>query len=764
MWGCKAGARVFAAAGMTALLVSLIVQAQTLPKAAEPVSFLYNSQEVYSSRYTQPEPEGKEAVAYDTEGFTPLFENKTLAVYLRRETGAIRVCDKASGYIWGSLASDKPENLNTTWAKLGNSLIAADIYDEDGNLKSYGTDAENLTWTVSGNTLQCHVVWKKQKVELDFSMQLVENGLQFSLKGDTIQENGDWRLGTVYFLPFFGSVIKNEQPGYVFVPDGCGALIRFQDARNYLQGFEKRVYGLDYGIDRLDSIQGLEANRQGEYMTEEEFLTAPLFGIVHGAGQNAFFALVEEGGAYAKLRVDPAGLITNYTRAYMAFVYRQTYEQPFNKDGQGIETVQPDPNPLDITIVYRFLNGEDADYVGMAREYRSILQEKGVLQNRDAGTGMPLQVDFLAADIQEEFIGTSVNKATSLSEMEKAVEWLANEGVENLRVNLLGWQKGGLNGYRKTSLSTKTVYGGLSSLDSLKDRLAAQGGRLSLWLSPFTSREGQADLRSEIGISMSQSAIVKASADGGFLSDIWYLKPSEGLEALAAQVPKLKEEGYDSVLDDVGYLLYGEYLQGHATDRKTTLQQIVETVSALASGQKLTMVRPADYLYAYVDSYLSIPMVSSQYLFQTDTVPFLQIVLSGSMDLYAPYANLSFFSGADILKMIDYNCYPSFILTGKDNYSLRKTASSGYRSTKIEVWEAYIAEAYGLVSRILEPVMGQEIQGRSVLVRGVVRTEYESGVIYVNYNSDAVEIDGLTLDGASAVFTDGEHVERGKVA
>ncbi len=765
MWGFRKGTRALASGAVAALLAVFLVQAEETPATADPVSFRYNAKEVYSSRYTQPEPVAGEAVSLGLEGFKPLMENDALAVYIREETGALRVCDKATGYIWGSLAADQPEDLNKTWSKLGNSLIAADIYNEDGNSKSYGTDAENLTWTVSGDTLRAHVAWEEQQIELDFTMALTQEGLRFTLDGDTIQENGEYRLGTVYFLPFFGSVAEDAQPGYMFVPDGSGSLIRFQKARNYLQGYEKRVYGPDYGTDPLESIQGLESTRTGEYMTEEEFLTAPLFGIVHGTGQNAFFALVEEGGAYAKLKVDPAGLITNYHRAYMAFVYRQTYEQPFNRDGEGIQTVQPTPNRLKVTMTYRFLHGEDADYVGMAKGYRSYLKEQGCLGSlKPPEMAMPLQLDFLSADVQKEFIGTSVNKATSLAEIKDTVEQLAGQGAQGLRVTLLGWQKGGQNGYDKTSSSTKTVYGGLSSLDSLKERLTELGGRLSLWVSPFTAREGQADIHGEVGISMSQSAVIKPSAEETFLGDIWYLKPAVGLEALQRQAPLLMEEGFGLALDDIGYLLYGEYLEDHVVTREEVREQIVSTAAGLAESGKLTMVRPADYLYPYVDSYLSIPMVSSQYLFQTDTVPFLQIVLSGSMNLFAPYANLSFFSGADILKMIDYNCYPSFLLTGKDNYSLRKTASSGYRSTRLEDWNEYIVDAYSLISSILEPVMGQEIESRAVPRRGVAKTTYSSGTIYVNYNTESVEVDGLEIPGASAVFTDGTHVIRGSVA
>ena len=73
------------------------------------------------------------------------------------------------------------------------------------------------------------------------------------------------------------------------------------------------------------------------------------------------------------------------------------------------------------------------------------------------------------------------------------------------------------------------------------------------------------------------------------MGDVWYLKPGVGLEALTEQAPMLTEEGYGLMLDDIGYLLYGEYLAGQATTREEVRQQIIDAAAGLASGEKLTM-------------------------------------------------------------------------------------------------------------------------------------------------------------------------------
>ena len=89
--------------------------------------------------------------------------------------------------------------------------------------------------------------------------------------------------------------------------------------------------------------------------------------------------------------------------------------------------------------------------------------------------------------------------------------------------------------------------------------------------------------------------------------------------------------------------------------------------------QSVALSRVNSYLWKYTDEYFDIPTSCSQYLFETDTVPFLQIVLKGSMDYYAPYANQGFYTTESILKMAEYGCYPSFMVTASDNHSLTDT-------------------------------------------------------------------------------------------
>ncbi len=737
----KVGRRAFSlAAAVGALCLALSLSWGTDAQAA--------AGEFGSNRYTRPMAQSRPQQGYDLTGYTLLLENDVLAVYWRPQVGGLRVMDQRSGYVWGTMAEDKPENLNQKWSAIANSMVVIEAFDGEGKTVRAGAAEENLRCEASGNRIQVRAEWPEWQIGFGFSLELEENGLTFSLEDETIREEGAYRLANVTFAPFFGAVWGDSLPGYVFVPDGCGALIRFLSPRQYLTGYAKRIYGEDLGIDAINSSFVGAADT----VTPEQPATLPLFGMVHGEGQNAYLAVADRGEEYGTIVAEPAGLVCDYTRANIRFVYRQLYEQPVSRVGVGVQTVQPRRNEVNPGITYYFLTGEEAGYCGMAKTYRSLLEGQGVLSGGGLAGDVPVRLDFLAADVEKRFFGTSVLIATSEELMERAAEELRSFGIKGLQLGLLGWQKGGLNGCDKTAAAKRTVYGKLSSLEG--------GEKKWLALSPFSAVEGQFDKRSEGAISLSQELIVKKVTDRAGEEEDWpgnicYLKPDKALEAMLNQTEELVPEGWGQLLLQDMNLLYGEYLTGREKSRSEVLAGIQETVNAVSQQcEGLLLTRPNSYLFGAMDGYDQIPMTNSQFLYETDTVPFLQMVLSGSVELYAPYGNLNFYSVSDVLKMADYNTSPTWLLTEVDNYELRNTASAKLFSTRYEDWKERIRETCLVVCEILEQTRGQRFLNRRVPEDGVVVNEYEKGVVYVNYHATVKRVDGMELPGESAVYVE----------
>lgn len=309
-----------------ALTCALLMGAFCLPVSA-------SAGEFGSNRYTQALSQAGPLEGYDLEGYTLLLENDTLALYWRREVGGLRVEDKRSGYVWGTMAEDKPENLNQRWSAIANSMAVIDVFDGDGKGYKAGIAGEEMQCEVYGSQVEVQAWLSAWQIGFTFQIELADNALTFSMEDESIVEEGDFRIANLTFIPFFGAVDGNSLPGYVFVPDGCGALIRFLSPRNYLTGYEKRIYGSDLGIDAINSSYTGAADTAAL----EQSASLPLFGITHGQGQNAYLAVADSGEEYGTIVADPAGLICDYTRAHIRFVYRQMYEQPVSRVGVGIQ-------------------------------------------------------------------------------------------------------------------------------------------------------------------------------------------------------------------------------------------------------------------------------------------------------------------------------------------------------------------------------------------------------------------------------------------
>mgnify|MGYP000911691375 FL=1 len=163
-------------------------------------------------------------------------------------------------------------------------------------------------------------------------------------------------------------------------------------------------------------------------------------------------------------------------------------------------------------------------------------------------------------------------------------------------------------------------------------------------------------------------------------------------------------------------------------------------------------------LLEFTNEYFDAPSSNSQYLFETDSVPFLQMVLKGSVDYYAEYANMGFYSDIALLKMAEYGMYPSFFVMDADNSKLKDTPLEDYYSLAFSDWSDVISKSYKFLNKILSKTEGAKIIQHSVLDKGLVKIKYDNGIdIYINYFGENKQIDNITFPGKSAAVKEGSH-------
>ena len=712
--------------------------------------------EIYSNRHTIPDL-NKEKVEnrLDLEGFVKKLDNGIIEVWFREEIYGLRFVVKETGYIWGSLEGDKQDGenrLNERWTNMANSFCTFEYFDDKGAATTVSVSdskvSKNMQWSADG--FVCDMNFTTADISLSVKMTLVDDHVRFEALDYPVENDPSYLAKSLYFLPFLGTVPQAEIPGYMFVPDGPGALIRFRDNAQYVSTFGKKVYGKDFGIDLSSDVMSLGAQRPDDYLVAEPQVLMPVYGIAHGFEQNAFFARVEQGAEYAYLVANVAGTTTNFNWAAARFEYRQLYIQPINRTGSGIQAPQKLTNILTPAISFYFLTGADADYVGMAQLYKGILKAENVIAASDkVNSSTPLRVDLLGSDVKQGFLVNTNTPFTTISQANNILDALADNGIHNITMIMEGWQKGGANGSSKTQTKIEPKLGSEKDMLALRDRVNANG-HFFLGYSPILANEKQLSLYRQAATTLSRNYMNITRDNRELAFPVYYLlRPSIVVNNTNKILEALGDT--DVALSGIGSLLYADNTRNNEITR-TEVMEMFDKLPVTA------FKAPHAYLWDTTDVFLDIPMVNSQYLFESDTVPFLQIVLKGSIEYYNPYINIGAFSQNSLLKMLEYGAYPSFVLTGVQSSVLKDTPQEDMFSTYYVDWMPTIVSMYEDINQVLQQVEGAEIVDHVVLAYGVAMTVYSNGVrVYVNYstNNFAVPGDGITVPAQSYTVSKG---------
>lgn len=710
--------------------------------------------EVLTNRHTQYVEAQKAANLLSTAGFEEKLNNGTLSVWYNEEMQALRMVDLRSGYVWGCIDDKDEYNLNKKWTARATSMLYITYFNLEGKEEacalSDNTFKADFDW--GKDTFSCKVSARKLGISFTFTGTLEDDCFRFEVEDKSIKETGKSKLGKLSFMSFMGSVYEDTVPGYMLVPDGSGALIRFQKSKAYQSGYSRKVYGSDLSIDKDSAASSLNGNRTDDYATEENALSLPLWGMVHGENQNGFLATIDSGELYAVINAIPAGAenqTVKFSRAYADFIYRSEYNKRVSNN-KTVAQPQEELNTVNPVLTFTFLTGEKADYSGMAGAYRSKLQEAKLLpENEIAKEGdISLLLHVAGSEVKEGFLSNGLAELTNAEQAEEMLDTLKEHEITNVSMLLSGWNKGGYHGASYGSTKFEKKVGSEKELLDLQKKLEGQGGSMALVLNVMTANKDQININQDVALDATLDSVIKTIPNKGLMyQDTYYIRHDKIIKSLEKAFAEL--EGFPLLLEDTAKYLHADYTINAEITRDEVMKELTETAGT--AKQDLFFDAENLYMLKYADKITDIPVSNSQYVYETDSVPFLQMVLRGSVDYYAPYSNLGFYSNASILKMIEYGAYPSFMVMGADNFSISDTPLENYFSLNFVDWEDKIYDVYGKVNEALSAVKGAAITAHSVEAEGVYCTTYDNGVqIYVNYNKeDYVTEKGVTVPAGS---------------
>ncbi len=678
------------------------------------------------------------------EAYALVAENEQFALYVDATTLAFKLLDRRSDFLWHSGLDEllDGDRLNSSWQAFAKSGLSIEYLDARAVNKrvSIANTEHTLEVTPIEQGIAAQVTFEQYGISVGVHLQLEADGVRVEVPFASVSEtNPDFRLGRVYLYPFLGATRGGSTPGYMFMPDGTGSLIRFAETTRARNMFYGRYYGADLGmVGRLP---------YDPLITYPSSISFPVFGMAHEDSESAFLSVVEKGAAYGEVQVHPAGIITNFNFLYNAFIYNEPYFQATNRSGAGVTIVQRQPNAFDAVVHYRFLNGDSANYVGMAHSYQQYLLAQGLLRSHEATReNIGIRLEFLGGDKEQVIVWNRFIPMTTVSQMR---DILAGLGIANPEVVYYGWQPYGATSMPPTALALEGGLGSAGDVSALADELEAGGGHLSLYYDPQAAmwEEGGYSPRNDLAM-----AITNVNLEGWNRYHTYYFTFEalrQRFDALAGDVVAHSSLGL--ALDGIGSTLYGDFRDSRPMSREAAIEAYRGLLAE--SPARLAFYRPNDYLFGLAQAYYNMPVGDNGYIYTTEPVPFLPIVLAGHLPYYGVALNFSSDQQDDLLRHVEYGIYPSYFLTHEPTASMLNTRSNWIYSSSYDQWGDQIRQTYAWMNALLAPVQGVEIVAHEALARGVYATTYANGrQMIVNYNERDFERGEITVPAKDALL------------
>ncbi|MCL2604299.1 MAG: DUF5696 domain-containing protein [Defluviitaleaceae bacterium] len=678
----------------------------------------------------------------------------------------------------------KEDRLSDIHVAFANSLILVEFINPRtnntttvGNASRRGVESAFYGVEHDPSRYVMIITIEEADIQLWLHIRFTPTGMELSVPQSSIRGEEAYRLAAITLAPFLGAAggarlhynpetqqfdirVPNEMPpAYALLPDGSGALARFRENYVELTMYRQPVFGSNYS-HHFDNM-----NYRGFIIPPFDPLM-PLYGVAYGHDEFAFLAHAVSGGEYMEVIFRPAQNVTFYNCVFARFEYNRFYFQLFHTlgstyGGDGFQSLLEPPNRFDLALNIEFLAsaGEHAaNYAGMARYYRDYLLSTGQLTpSRIPREGdIPLHVDILMSDVRSALAGITNVVVTTADDVDTMLDLIRANGITNIHASLMGFKENGWTAARIDRNNFSNAIGTRRDFENLINRQRQQGADISF-------AQDYANINNHNSTFINHAV---RHINGRFVEtyfdrmSAWATNmPVESTALLRFDKAADMIRNFSNTMDftdsitimGISNQLYSQHNR-NATFSVTQNMDIIRGAFCDVSSQMLVNAdAPNQYLWAYTDRFLNTPMFSSQFLATTDTVPFLQLVLHGSVDMFSPHVNFSFYSRADMLRMIDYNVFPSFMFTMQPSYLLAQTNSSHRFSTEFSQYEALLYDVYAKVNGILRMTAGAQWVNREVVSPGVVVNTYDNGMrVIINYTAEAVTIFGVTVDALSA--------------
>jgi len=723
------------------------------------------------------------------QGMTVVAENDSLMLSYSSKEDLFLIRDKATGEVFRSY----PEPIYETTLAEGETsdLPAYDLSTETGQ---FITSPVFVGYTKSGmdggfvlgvnqmkNVKTVYYIengvrlrYEMQELELEFSVEITIEGNELVYRipvNGIIEREGleneeqDRRplLTSLSVLPYLGAH-RSGQAGYFVTPDGTGALTRFDVARisNYNE-YSKKVYGTDLTFETSDSP---------DY--NNLLLSIGAYGIVENRTENGaaninqvansmLTSFIRQGDSNAELKISNPGIRNlPFYAIYFQYNYRNFYKLQISNSGTQYDMVVKDKQLGDVEqrITFDLSESEEYSYVEVASVVRKNLlaqwkERYGIdLSMGQNGNSPVLNLKmFMGAKNVFGGVLNQIKVMTDYEDIRNIYQELSESGASDLRLSLLGWQKGGYYWNCTSKLKPDGSYGSTGDFKDLlqwaKDKnitMVLDNNLLIIYGDPTngaTFRESVVKKANTFYLNYRLSAtsgVYRYSDDFYVLSPAYFDK-----EILDDVIERLKDYGAANVdLQQIGDMLYSDYSEENPLYRVQAISKYVKWLQKYGENFDTVSVYSGNsYAIPYIDSIVDIPIERSSHIVLDEDIPFLQLVYHGLVNYYSAPVNNQDDETFYMLRSIEYGALMSYELTEEKTSALRYTYYNKLYRSEYSNLKNEIVDRYNNIAEAVKPFIGLEITDHYKVDAkyDVFCTVYADGTrVYVCYETDDVTV------------------------
>lgn len=676
------------------------------------------------------------------------FQDDSLILNLNPADCSVSVTEKSSGRVWESNPTSE-EELSTATGVAKTMLQSQLAVNYVGNTNQI-VKTNSYASSVKKGTYDIYKIKNGFRVEYKFDKGFtipvsytIENGkfiASILYTGITEDKN---LISTIEFLPYFGTASTKNQ-GFILVPDGSGAVINLNNGKTDIGNYSKKVYGVDESLPN-DMVT-----------TREEQIYIPVIGINKDGG--AFVAEATDGSAESYVEASVSGKDSDFNSVYFKAIYRTAENLSVMNGSLGtaglvMYTSKETTDAESFTVEYNFVKKENATLGDMASLLRNEFIEDGKIKKGEDTNKFFVDL-YGGVTKQKSFAGIQYNGVeilTDFTDAQKLLDSVLDSGATNISVGYKNYSKSYFGNNIEVDITPDSAIGGKKGLKKFIKYTADKKIDLYMYADYYSFRSSgngfskYFDITKDLDLGGTKiypkklnTNVPNSSADPYYL-----LKPANFVKAsemVVKSADKLKVNGI--YLGDISSKLSGDFEIG-LQKRNGSVEKAQKSAETL-SEKSLIMSSPNMYMWQYADSALDLPVYSSKnHIFDYD-VPFLQMLLKGSIPYSGYEMNLYNTNDDTLLRHFAFGQNIHYGFMAADPSKLQNTELINlYGLSSSKIVEA--SEKAKEFEKFYSHIKGLYIEDY-VNYGNVSKTVYGNNTeVFVNYGDSETQIDSVTV-------------------